>query len=79
MVSNERLQKVVFVRHGVAKHNIPDPFTGETPNLRDPSLTDPSLVYQGKQHALHAGQRLQEWWHATQHGNNVELVVTSVS
>jgi bisphosphoglycerate-dependent phosphoglycerate mutase len=79
MISSERFQKVVFVRHGVAKHNLPDPSTGKTPNLRDPILTDPSLVYKGKQQALHAGHRLQEWWHATQHGNDIELVVTSVS
>eukprot|EP00533_Pseudo-nitzschia_delicatissima_P012069 CAMPEP_0197273638 /NCGR_PEP_ID=MMETSP1432-20130617/11546_1 /TAXON_ID=44447 /ORGANISM="Pseudo-nitzschia delicatissima, Strain UNC1205" /LENGTH=233 /DNA_ID=CAMNT_0042739325 /DNA_START=90 /DNA_END=791 /DNA_ORIENTATION=+ len=73
----ERFQKVVFVRHGVAKHNLPDPSTGKLHNLRDPALTDPSLVYQGKQQALHAGVRLQEWWQATKQGNDVELVVTS--
>ena len=79
MDPNERFQRVVFVRHGIAKHNLPDPSTGEIPNIRDPALTDPPLVYQGKQQALHAGLRLQEWWQATQHGNDVELVVTSVS
>ena len=79
MTSNERFQKVVFVRHGVAKHNLPDPFTGKNPNLRDPSLTDPPLVHQGEQQALHAGQRLQEWWYATKERNGVDLVVTSVS
>mmetsp|Transcript_2274 Transcript_2274/g.5393 ORF Transcript_2274/g.5393 Transcript_2274/m.5393 type:complete len:177 (+) Transcript_2274:259-789(+) len=82
-MSTERFQKVVFVRHGVAKHNLPDPSTGKLHNLRDPALTDPSLVYQGKQQALHAGLRLQEWWHgsqrwqATKQVNDVELVVTS--
>ena len=79
MNSSERVQKVVFVRHGVAKHNLPDPSTGQVPNVRDPAMTDPSLVYQGKQQALHAGLRLQEWWQATQHGTEVELVITSVS
>lgn len=84
-MSAERIQKVVFVRHGVAKHNLPDPSTGKLHNLRDPALTDPSLVYQGKQQALHAGLRLKEWWHASQRWNaaqernDVELVVTSVS
>ena len=79
MILNERFQKVVFVRHGVAKHNLPDPSTGNLPNLRDPILTDPALIYQGKQQALHAGQKLHKWWNATQHENDVELVVTSVS
>ena len=79
MYSSERVQKVVFVRHGVAKHNIPDPTTGKAPNVRDPAMTDPSLVYQGKQQALHAGHRFQQWWQTTQQGNNVELVITSVS
>ena len=79
MYSSERVQKVVFVRHGVAKHNIPDPTTGKAPNVRDPAMTDPSLVYQGKQQALHAGHRLQQWWQTTQQGNDVELVITSVS
>lgn len=63
----------------MAKHNLPDPSTGKHRNLRDPTLTDPSLVYQGKQQALHAGFRLQEWWQATQQGSDIELVVTSVS
>ena len=79
MPSSERFQKVVFVRHGVAKHNLPDSFTGKMPNLRDPALLDPSLVYQGKQQALHAGHILQEWWGSTQQGKEIQLVVTSVS
>ena len=73
MNASERFQKVVFVRHGIAKHNL------EPQNVRDSTLTDPSLVYRGKQQALHAGLRFEEWWHATQRGKNVELVVTSVS
>mmetsp|Transcript_18115 Transcript_18115/g.41567 ORF Transcript_18115/g.41567 Transcript_18115/m.41567 type:complete len:235 (-) Transcript_18115:210-914(-) len=77
MVSSERIQKVVFVRHGVARHNLPDSVTGERPNLEDPGLFDPPLVYEGKQQALYAGHRLQEWWRATRHGETVELVVTS--
>eukprot|EP00536_Pseudo-nitzschia_multiseries_P001727 jgi/Psemu1/250938/estExt_Genewise1Plus.C_220081 len=75
--STERVQKVVFVRHGVARHNLPDSVTGEMPNLEDPGLIDPPLVYQGKQQALYAGYRLQEWWQAKQPGETVELVVTS--
>ena len=69
---NERVQKVVFVRHGIALHNLPDS------NLSDPKLFDPPLIYQGKQQALHTGYRLQEWWRASSQ-KEVELVVTSVS
>jgi len=72
MMADERFQKVVFVRHGVARHNI----VGASP--LDPTLVDPSLVYQGKREALDAGHKLQEWWRATQQ-NDVELVITSVS
>jgi broad specificity phosphatase PhoE len=74
---DERVQKVVFVRHGVARHNLVDPATGSHPNLEDPHLLDPPLVYEGKKQALDAGERLRVWWRATQPGENVELVVTS--
>lgn len=68
---------MVFVRHGVARHNLLDPVTGNRPNLENPRLLDPPLVYQGKQQALDAGERLRVWWRTFQLGKNVELVVTS--
>jgi bisphosphoglycerate-dependent phosphoglycerate mutase len=70
--NEERVQKVVFVRHGIALHNLPDS------NLSDPKLFDPPLIYQGKKQALHTGHRLQEWCRASSQ-KEVELVVTSVS
>jgi bisphosphoglycerate-dependent phosphoglycerate mutase len=75
--TNERVQKVVFVRHGVARHNLLDPETGTSQNLLDSHLLDPPLVYRGKQQALDAGERLRLWWRTTQLGANIELVVTS--
>mmetsp|Transcript_32097 Transcript_32097/g.36046 ORF Transcript_32097/g.36046 Transcript_32097/m.36046 type:complete len:155 (-) Transcript_32097:293-757(-) len=65
----ERIQNVIFVRHGIALHNIPpDPpdsitttGTGECKHLQNPELYDPPLVYQGKQQALHVSKKYQEW------------------
>lgn len=54
-----RIQKLIFIRHGVARHNIRDPATGQGPNLHDPALWDPPLVYDGKVQALQAGERLR--------------------
>ena len=67
----ERIQKVMFLRHGVAKHNLRDPLTGESPDLHNPSLWDPSLVQQGMQQALAVGERLSDVIQQT------ELVVAS--
>jgi phosphohistidine phosphatase SixA len=77
MSSREKIQKVVFVRHGVALHNLLDPVTGQRPNLEDPALFDPPLVFHGKQQALEVGERLKMWRHSTQLGDEVELVITS--
>jgi broad specificity phosphatase PhoE len=73
----ERIQTVVFVRHGIAKHNLLDPRTGHRQNLEDPSLFDPPLVLAGKKQALEAGEKLRIWWRTTQLGESIELVVTS--
>lgn len=73
---SEKIQRVAFVRHGVARHNLLDP-AGGRPNLEDPALFDPALVFQGKQQALEAGERLKIWWRTTQFDKDVELVVTS--
>jgi broad specificity phosphatase PhoE len=69
-------QKIVFVRHGVAKHNLLDD-KGNPPNLNDPELFDPPLVLEGKKQVVDAGERLRIWWHTTQGGEHVELVISS--
>ena len=65
--NHEKIQRVIFVRHGVAKHNLY--VDGRPPNLADPMLFDPPLVFDGKKQALDVGQRLR--------GERIELVVTS--
>ena len=77
MASEEKIQKVAFIRHGVASHNLPDPRTGKRPWLEDPSLWDPALVLSGKEQALRAGENLKTWWTTTQLGEKIEIVVTS--
>jgi broad specificity phosphatase PhoE len=75
--NTERVQKVVFLRHGVARHNLMDPTTGQPPNLKDPALWDPPLVRDGRLQAVDAGERLQIWWKTTQLGETVELILVS--
>eukprot|EP00521_Asterionellopsis_glacialis_P001391 CAMPEP_0195257728 /NCGR_PEP_ID=MMETSP0706-20130129/6981_1 /TAXON_ID=33640 /ORGANISM="Asterionellopsis glacialis, Strain CCMP134" /LENGTH=191 /DNA_ID=CAMNT_0040310971 /DNA_START=137 /DNA_END=709 /DNA_ORIENTATION=- len=72
---NRRVQTIMFVRHGVAKHNLRDPKTNQPPNLHDPTLLDPSLVFQGKQQALEAGDLMRQWFQAQ--SLDIELVITS--
>lgn len=57
----ERIQKVVFMRHAVARHNVIDPATGKQPSLTDASLLDPPLVTEGKIQAVIAGDAIQTW------------------
>lgn len=52
------LKTVLFVRHGVAEHNVVDP---RTRDLRDPSLFDPSLVEAGRRQAIETGGVLRAW------------------
>lgn len=75
--SEEKIQQVAFIRHGVARHNLYDPVTRQPPNLEDPNLWDPPLVYQGKKQALEAGEQLKTWWRTTKLGEEIELIVTS--
>lgn len=75
--NTERVQKVVFLRHGIARHNLMDPTTGQPPNLKDPALWDPPLVRDGRLQAVDAGERFQIWWKTTQLGETVELVLVS--
>ena len=72
-----RIQKLVFLRHGVAKHNLLDPMTGQRPVLEDPKWFDPPLVYEGKQQAVTAGEKCQTYWKTTQGGEKIQLVLTS--
>ena len=67
----EKIQMVTFLRHGVAKHNLPDPVTGQHPNIHDPSYWDPPLVDRGMKEALAIRERLP---HVI---NSVDLVITS--
>ena len=73
--STVRKQTVVFVRHGIAQHNIINPHTGRTPDLMDPSLLDPPLVRDGKFQAIDMGEKLRLWWNTMQ--GDVELVIAS--
>ncbi|CAB9508557.1 phosphoglycerate mutase [Seminavis robusta] len=57
---DEKIQTIMFLRHGVAKHNLPDPVTGASPNLRSPTLWDPPLVTQGMKQALSVRERLAD-------------------
>ena len=76
--SEERIQMVAFLRHGVSRHNLLDPITQQPPRLEDPELWDPPLVYQGKLQAIEAGERTKTWWTRTLHGTaEIELIVTS--
>ena len=72
MQSNtEKKQVVIFMRHGIARHNLRDPRTGQVADHRDPSLLDPGLVYEGQVMAIRAGhdvQRIQP---------NIDLLVCS--
>lgn len=67
----ERVQTVVFLRHGVAKHNVPDPTTGEKPDICSPAFWDPPLLDRGMQEALAVRERLVHFL------RRVDLVITS--
>mmetsp|Transcript_179 Transcript_179/g.216 ORF Transcript_179/g.216 Transcript_179/m.216 type:complete len:232 (-) Transcript_179:1506-2201(-) len=72
----EKRQTIVFMRHGVAQHNVLDK-DGRPPSLKDPEMFDPPLVAEGKCQVLDAGERLRIWWHTTQMGEQIELVICS--
>lgn len=50
---------VHLIRHGVARHNVPDARTGERPDLHDPRFTDPPLIRQGEMQASVLGEQLR--------------------
>ncbi len=72
---SERIQTVVFLRHGVAKHNVIDPTTGKQPV----GLLDPPLIVTGKTAAVQAGCTIQSWWKncSNSSSDSIELIVTS--
>mmetsp|Transcript_26809 Transcript_26809/g.44305 ORF Transcript_26809/g.44305 Transcript_26809/m.44305 type:complete len:244 (+) Transcript_26809:123-854(+) len=59
-MQQQQMKTVYFIRHGVARHNIPDPNTGQMPNLFDERYTDPPLVQQGEMQACELGAKLQQ-------------------
>lgn len=73
----EKRQTVVFVRHGVARHNLLDSKTGKPADVKDPNLFDPPLLLEGKKQAVEVGERIRVWWHTTQAGEQLELVISS--
>lgn len=72
--TRERIQNIVFVRHGVAQHNVLSR-DGRRPNLEDPALLDPPLLTEGKLSSVRAGEAIQAWWRLG--GERIELIVTS--
>ena len=65
---------IYLIRHGVAKHNIPNPVTGQRPDIaNDVTLTDPQLVRQGILQAQVLGERLKRSGTSA----TIELVVCS--
>lgn len=75
MSALERSQTIVFMRHGVARHNIL--INNRRPNLEDPALWDPSLILEGRTRVVQAGDAIVQWWQTTQGGETIELIVTS--
>ena len=66
-----RVQKVIFVRHAVAFHNLPGS------DIRSPEMFDPALIPQGKIGAIQAGDRIQRWWRHN-HGNaKIDSIIVS--
>mmetsp|Transcript_26587 Transcript_26587/g.56552 ORF Transcript_26587/g.56552 Transcript_26587/m.56552 type:complete len:319 (-) Transcript_26587:334-1290(-) len=53
------VKTIYIIRHGVAVHNVPDPRTGERPNLLDPKYADPPLIRQGELQARVLGEHLR--------------------
>lgn len=73
----ERIQTVVFIRHGIAVHNIRDPRKECKDDHRDPRFWDPPLVYQGILGAVEAGRNVRAWMNDYTKHRNIELLVTS--
>jgi broad specificity phosphatase PhoE len=59
-MQQQQMKTVYFIRHGVARHNVPDPNTGQMPNLHDERYTDPSLIQEGEMQACELGAKLRQ-------------------
>jgi hypothetical protein len=59
---SERKQTVVFLRHGVALHNVLDARSGRPPDSRDPALWDPPLTLEGRMASIRSGSEIHSWW-----------------
>ena len=77
MEMKERVQTVLFMRHGVARHNLRDPQTGQPANHHDPSMVDPPLVYEGHVGAIQAGNNIRVLIKAAPSPFAFELIVAS--
>jgi len=71
---NVPTKQIIFIRHGVAEHNI-RPADGCSLDLTSPTLFDPPLIYNGKQGALVAGEQIRHYLAA--HKLGIELIVVS--
>lgn len=69
-----RIQIVVFMRHGIAVHNIRDP--KKEHNHRDPRMWDPPLLHQGILGAVEAGRNVRLWMNNFS-TKQPELLITS--
>lgn len=59
-MQQQQMKTVYFIRHGVARHNVPDPNTGQMPNLFDERYTDPPLIQHGEMQAGELGAKLRQ-------------------
>lgn len=66
-MTNERIQTVVFVRHGVALHNL-----HANRSLHDPCFVDSPLVEAGKLQAVGMGIKVTEWME-----DRIDLIIVS--
>ncbi|KAL3801642.1 hypothetical protein HJC23_013147 [Cyclotella cryptica] len=76
--ANAQPKTVYLIRHGVAKHNICNPETGERPDIaNDVTLTDPPLVRQGVWQAQVLGENLRRRGIAAEKGFDQTMDVES--
>jgi broad specificity phosphatase PhoE len=75
MAESERTQTIIFVRHGVALHNLR--VGNIAPDLTNPYFLDPSLVPYGVQQAADAGEKIRRWLEQRHGRDRVDLALTS--